>query len=51
VNLISKPWRPPPPDLTVCLEAFYHYLPLSLVIPEVAQEIFLLGIILPYLQR
>jgi hypothetical protein len=28
----SRPLRPPPPNPTVSLETFYHYLPLSLVL-------------------
>ncbi len=43
---ISKAWRPSRPDLTVGLEAFYHHIPLSLVIPEVTEELFLIRIIL-----
>jgi hypothetical protein len=27
------PWRPSRPDLAVGLEAFYHHLPLGLVLP------------------
>ena len=34
---LSKPRRPSPPDLTFCLEAIYHHLPLGLVIPEVPE--------------
>jgi len=36
------------PDLTARLEAFYHRLPLSLVLPEIPEDLFLLGIVLPY---
>ena len=43
---ISKACRPPRPYLTVGLEALYHHLPLGLVLPEVPEELFLLGIIL-----
>ena len=32
--------------LTVGLDAFYHYVPLGLVIPEVPEELFLIRIIL-----
>lgn len=38
--------RPPRPDLTVGLKAFYHYIPLGLVIPEVPEESLPLRIIL-----
>jgi hypothetical protein len=41
-----KTQRPPRPDRTVSLEAIYHHLPLSLVLPEISEYIFLLGIIL-----
>jgi hypothetical protein len=34
------------PDLTVGLQALYHHLPLGLVLQEVTQELFLLGIVL-----
>jgi hypothetical protein len=42
----SKTGRPARPNLTVGLEAFYHHIPLSLILPEVPEELFLLGIIL-----
>jgi hypothetical protein len=42
---ISKAWRPPHPHLAVGLQAFYDHLPLGLVLPEVTEELFLLGII------
>jgi hypothetical protein len=35
-----------PPSLTVGLEALYHHIPLSVVLPEVTEELFLLGIVL-----
>ena|SRR5215211_5955577 len=38
-----------PPDLTVCLEAFYHHLPLGLIIPEVPKHLFLIRVTLAYL--
>ena len=34
------------PDLTVGLQALYHHLPLSLVLPEVTEGLFLIRIIL-----
>src|SRR5215207_7161494 len=34
------------PDLTVGLEAIYHHLPLGLILPEVTEEYFLLGMVL-----
>jgi hypothetical protein len=34
----SKARRSSRPDFAVGLEAFYHHLPLSLVIPEVPEE-------------
>src|SRR5215204_5368549 len=34
------------PDLSVGLEAFYHHLPLGLVLPEVTEELFLIRILL-----
>jgi hypothetical protein len=37
---------PPCPHLTVCLEAIYHHLPLSLILPEVSEDVFLIRIIL-----
>jgi hypothetical protein len=43
---ISKAWRPSRPDLTVGLEAFYYHIPLSLILPEVTEELFLIRIIL-----
>jgi hypothetical protein len=38
--------RSPRSDLAVGLEAFYHHIPLGLVIPEVPEELFLIRIIL-----
>ena len=38
----------PPPDLTVRLEAFHHHLPLSIVLPEVSEDLFLIRNILSY---
>jgi hypothetical protein len=43
---ISKAWRPPRPYLTVGLEAFYHHIPLSLVLPQVPKELLLFTVIL-----
>jgi len=44
---ISKPRRPPPPHLTLSLEAIYHYLQLGLVLPEVPEVLlFLLWVVL-----
>jgi hypothetical protein len=40
------PQRPSRPDLAVGLQALYHYLPLSLVIPEVTEELLLLRVVL-----
>ena len=37
---------PPRPHLTVGLQAIYHHLPLSLLIPEVTEEKLLLGMVL-----
>jgi hypothetical protein len=42
---LSKPRRSPRPNLTICLEAFYHHLPLTLVLPEILEGPLLLGII------
>jgi hypothetical protein len=42
----SKTSRPASPDLAVGLEAIYHHLPLSLVIPKVPEESLLIRIIL-----
>jgi hypothetical protein len=41
----SKPLGPTRPYLTVSLEALYHHIPLSLILPEVPEESLLLGII------
>jgi hypothetical protein len=38
----------PHPDLAVGLEAFYHHLPLSLVLQEVAEDLFLIRVDLSY---
>ena len=35
-------------DLTICLEAIYHYLSLSLVLPEISEYLFLLWVVLSY---
>jgi hypothetical protein len=40
--------RPPHSDLTVRLEAFHHHFPLSLVLPEVPVDLFLLRVVLSY---
>ena len=40
------PWRPSHPNLTVGLQALYHHIPLGLVLPEVTEELFLLGMVL-----
>ena len=45
---ISKTRKPPPPDLAVRLEAFYHHLLLSLVVPEVSEDLFLFWVVLAY---
>jgi len=37
-----------PPHLTTRLEAFYHHLPLSLVLLEVSGDLFLLWVVLAY---
>jgi hypothetical protein len=42
----SKTRRPAWPNLTVGLEAIYHYLPLGLVLPELTEELLLLGVVL-----
>jgi hypothetical protein len=42
----SKTRRPASPDLTVGLEAIYHHIPLSLILPAVTEELFLIRIIL-----
>jgi hypothetical protein len=34
------------PDLTVGLEAIYHHIPLSLVLPKVSEDLFLIWIVL-----
>ena len=34
-----------PPHLTTRLEALHHHLPLSLVLPEVSEDLFLLWVI------
>src|SRR5215207_7208917 len=47
----SKTRRSSRPDLTVGLEAIYHHLPLGLVLPEVPEELFLLGLFSPILSR
>ena len=36
------------PYLTVGLEAIYHHIPLSVVLPEITEELFLLRIVLSY---
>ena len=40
------PRRPSRPNLTVGLQALYHHIPLGLVLPEVTEELFLLGMVL-----
>jgi hypothetical protein len=42
----SKARRSTRPNLTVGLQAFYHHIPLGLVLPEVTEESFLIRIIL-----
>ena len=42
----SKACRSSRPHLTVGLEAFYHHIPLGLVLPEITEELFLLEIVL-----
>jgi hypothetical protein len=37
---------PSPPDVTICLEAIYHHLPLGLVFPEMPEYVFLLWVVL-----
>jgi hypothetical protein len=34
----SKTLRPSRPDLTVGLEAFYHHLPLGLILPQIPEK-------------
>jgi hypothetical protein len=43
---ISKAWRPPHPHLAVGFQAFYDHLRLSLVLKEVAEELFFIRVIL-----
>ena len=43
---ISKALRPARPYLAVGLEAIYHHFPLSLILPEVSEELFLLRMVL-----
>jgi hypothetical protein len=38
--------RPPRPDVTVGLEAFYDHIPLGLVPPEISKGLFLMGVVL-----
>jgi hypothetical protein len=38
--------RPPRPDVTVGLEAFYDHIPLGLVLPEISKGLFLMGVVL-----
>jgi hypothetical protein len=45
---LKDPNASPPSPHRVRLEAFYHHLPLGLVIPEVTEESFLLGVVLSY---
>ncbi len=40
--------RFPRPDLAVGLEYLDHHLPLGLVLPEVPEQPFLVGVVLPY---
>ncbi len=39
---------PSRPNLHVGLEAFDHQIPLGLVLPEIPEKLFLVGIVLPY---
>jgi hypothetical protein len=39
--------RPPYPNLTIRLEAFYHHLPLSFVLPEIPEELFFIRVLFP----
>jgi hypothetical protein len=43
---ISKTRRSSCLDLTVGLEALYHHIPLGLVLEELTEELFLLGVVL-----
>jgi hypothetical protein len=43
---LKDPRRSSRTDLTVRLEAFYHHLTLSLVLPEIPGDLLLFGIIL-----
>jgi hypothetical protein len=43
---ISKTWRSSRSDLAVGLEALYYHLPLGLILEEVTEELFLLGVVL-----
>ena len=45
---LKAPEASPSSPRRVRLESFYHHLPLSLVLPEVAEGLFLLGIVLSY---
>jgi hypothetical protein len=45
VDLVAPHAESKKGTLTIRLEAFYHHLPLRLVIPEVSEGLFLLGII------
>jgi hypothetical protein len=45
-DLTSKTRRPALPHLTIRLEAFYHHLPLGLVLPEIPEDLFLIWVVL-----
>jgi hypothetical protein len=45
-SLPQKTRRPPPPDLTIRLEAFYHHLTLGLFLPEIPEGLFLIRSVL-----
>jgi hypothetical protein len=47
-RIVMKDYSRGAPVLTVCLETFYHHLPLGLVLEEVTEELFLIRIILTY---
>ena len=38
--------RPPRPDFAVGLEAFYHHIPLGLVLPKISEESLVFGVVL-----
>jgi hypothetical protein len=45
---LKAPEASPHSDLAVCLETLQHYLPLSVILPQILEELFLLGVVLPY---